>query len=288
MKGEDPPMVHDVVRALHDQVADARRVRSLYAPVAELVVGHVAGARARGRTSVLGIQGPQGGGKSTLATALTRAFAATGARTLAVSIDDFYLTHAEQEDLARRHPGNPYLRYRGYPGTHDVALGASTLLRLRTLAAGASVRVPVYDKSAHAGRGDRADERSWPVVTGPLDLLVVEGWMLGFTQASQDHLEPGMDTPNAALPAYEAWTCELDAFVGLDTRSPETIVRWRVDAERARRQRGESALSDDDARDYIDRFLPAYRAYVPRLRARPPCADALAFVLGDDRLPEGR
>lgn len=37
-----------------------------------------------------------------------------------------------------------------------------------------------YDKSAYSGRGDRADPSTWPVVSGPLDVVLFEGWMNGF------------------------------------------------------------------------------------------------------------
>ncbi len=84
------------------------------------------GAQGR-RPLLLGISGPQGGGKSTLAAGLVAALGADGLRALAVSIDDFYLTHQEQQALASRYPGNRYLAYRGYPGTHDVSLGTRTL-----------------------------------------------------------------------------------------------------------------------------------------------------------------
>ena len=60
----------------------------------------------------------------------------------------------------------------------------------------------------------------------------------------------------------------------------------RIDAEHARRVAGADALSDADARDYILRFLPAYRLYVPPLRAHPP-APALHILLGRDRNPVG-
>ncbi len=89
--------------------------------------------------------------------------------------------------------------------------------------------------------------------------------------------------PNRYLAAYAAWNARLDALVHLTTDSPDTIVAWRVESERARRTRGEAALSDDEAEDYIRRFLPAYRVYVPGLRANPPCADFLELALGPDR-----
>jgi len=108
------------------------------------------------RPWVLGIQGPQGCGKTTLATAVVAALGRINLRAVAVSIDDFYLTHGEQQALAQRLPSNRYLQYRGYPGTHDVALGAQVIASIIGLAPGEETFVPVYRKSAHGGRGDRA------------------------------------------------------------------------------------------------------------------------------------
>ncbi|MCL2448208.1 MAG: hypothetical protein FWD17_04615 [Polyangiaceae bacterium] len=238
------------------------------------------------RPWVLGIQGPQGCGKSTAAAALVASAQAGGLRAACVSIDDFYLTYEEQQALSERHGGNPYLLYRGYPGTHDVALGIRVL---DALASGgeSEVPLPVYDKSARDGRGDRAPEAQWRRVECPLDWVVVEGWMLGFAPVDDALLEDDLVAPNRYLEAYAAWTSRLDALVHLHVASPETIVEWRVDAERARRERGEGGLSDDEARDYILRFLPAYRVYVPAMRARPPCHDFVAMALSSDREPIG-
>ncbi len=238
-------------------------------------------------TWILGIQGPQGCGKSTIAAALVEQWGRAGVRAATVSIDDFYLTHAEQEALASSHPGNPYLRYRGYPGTHDVALGRRIIDALSSPGDAQGTAVPVYDKSAHRGRGDRAPERAWRRVSGPIDVLVVEGWMLGFTPVEQDAeglaADPALRAPNAYLEAYRAWNERLDAFVHMHVDSLDTVVRWRVDSERARRRRGESTLSDEEARDYIERFLPAYRLWVPQLRAHPPCDDFTTIELAEDR-----
>jgi D-glycerate 3-kinase len=238
-----------------------------------------------GRPWVLGLQGAQGCGKSAAAAALVEAAGAEGRRAVAISIDDFYLTHAEQQALAARHPGNRYLAYRGYPGTHDVALGRRVIDALVACREGAEVIVPAYDKSAHSGRGDRAPESAWRRVTGPFDMVILEGWMLGFVPADDATLEPDLVPPDRYLAAYAAWNARLDALVHLGVDSPDTIVRWRVESERARRALGETALSDEDASDYIRRFLPAYRVYVPALRANPPCADFLALTLAPSRDP---
>jgi D-glycerate 3-kinase len=275
--------VDPLARALHARVPDPRRVDLYYAPLGLGCIARL--ERSPRRPWVLGLQGPQGCGKSTLAAALVGALGDVGLRAAAVSIDDFYLTHAEQRALSTRHPGNPYLRHRGYPGTHDVALGARVIAALSALGPGEEAIVPVYRKSAHGGRGDRAPTRDWRHVAGPLDALVVEGWMLGFSPVVEAAIDPDMRVPNALLAAYAPWNDALDAFVSLGVASPATIVTWRVDAERARRALGEEALSDEDARDYIERFLPAYQVYLPRLRSHPPCDDVRAILLGEDRLP---
>jgi D-glycerate 3-kinase len=277
--------VHALVRALHALVPDARRVDDYYGPVAAWCASRIA-SRAH-RPWVLGLEGPQGCGKTTLADALAKAFIRTGVRAVTVSIDDFYLTHHDQEALAACHPGNPYLRYRGYPGTHDIALGLQQIEAIAALRPDQQTFVCVYDKSAHGGRGDRAPPSAWRRVRGPVDVLIVEGWMLGFSPVDEAILEPDLSAPNALLAKYAAWNRTLDSFISLHVGSLDAIVRWRVDSERARRNRGETVLSDDDARDYIERFLPAYRVYVPALAARPPCEDVWRIELGEDRMAVG-
>jgi D-glycerate 3-kinase len=242
-------------------------------------------ARSQPRAWVLGLQGPQGCGKSTAAGALIDGARREGLRAVAVSIDDFYLAREQQLALAQRHAGNPYLLHRGYPGTHDVALGAQAIEALASCVDGSDVLLPVYDKSAHGGRGDRAPASCWTRVAGPLDFVIVEGWMLGFTPVDEAMLEPDLVTPNRYLAAYRAWNAQLDALVHLTVGSLATIVEWRVESERARRLRGETALSDEDATDYIHRFLPAYRVYVPAMEAEPPCADFRVIALDPNREP---
>ena len=253
------------------------RVDRLYLPVATWVLAQL-GVHPR-PPLMLGISGPQGGGKSTLAAALVTALGAAGRRAVTVSVDDFYLTHVEQQALAAAYPGNRSLELRGYPGTHDVALGVRTL---RALQAGGPARVPVYDKSAHQGRGDRAPRAAWRRVHGPWDVVILEGWMVGFRPGP---VPPDLAVPNARLAEYRAWHDLVDATVVLTMAHPRQVVDWRVESEQTRRARGETTLTDDEARDYVERFLPAYDAWVPGLVAAPPGRAALHLVLGPDRLP---
>jgi D-glycerate 3-kinase len=223
-------------------------------------------ARVSTRPLVIGIQGPQGSGKTTLTRALLEKLGGLspefGDRPLsvaAVSIDDFYKTRAGQLEVSADHPGNPYLEHRGYPGTHDIALGAETLRQLR---AGTATRIPVYDKSAHHGRGDRAPEREWRHVIQPLDIVFVEGWMLGFEPVADSSItDAPLKITNSKLPDYQMWHELIDAWVVLRAEDPAYVLEWRVEAEEKMKASGKPGLSRADIEDYIRRFLPAYRTW---------------------------
>ena len=231
-------------------------------------------ARHAARPLVVGIQGPQGAGKTTLTRALIDALPALGLTGTTVSIDDFYLTRAGQLEVAAAHPGNPYMEHRGYPGTHDIELGERTLAgasgcgqvrtgagRCEQVRAGALV-IPVYDKSAHAGRGDRAPVEQWRTVQMPIDLVFVEGWMLGFTPVPESSLtDPHLIAPNRALAEYARWYRHIDAWVILRALDPSYVLTWRVEAEERMKASGKPGLSRADIEDYIRRFLPAYATW---------------------------
>jgi D-glycerate 3-kinase len=241
------------------------------------------------RPLVVGLQAPQGAGKTTIATRVLAALPDFGLRGASVSIDDFYLTRAEQLALAAVHPGNPYLEHRGYPGTHDIALGERTLAALRGLGAGGrSARVPVYDKSQHGGRGDRAPESDWRDVAGPLDIVIVEGWMFGFEPAAESHLpDPRLAYPNRALADYGRWYQHLDAFIVLRPIDWNYVVQWRVEAEENMKAQGKPGLSREAIEDYVRRFLPAYAVWAGRAPARVAPERTLVVEIDEQRRATG-
>uniref|UniRef100_K3XYS5 Phosphoribulokinase/uridine kinase domain-containing protein n=1 Tax=Setaria italica TaxID=4555 RepID=K3XYS5_SETIT len=130
---------------------------------------------------VIGVSAPQGSGKTTLVFALNYLFQVAGRKSTVLSIDDFYLTAKEQNELRDRNPGNALLELRGNAGSHDLQFSVETLESLTKLTKeGMKMKVPRYNKSAFGGRGDRADPSVWPEVEGPLEVILFEGWMLGF------------------------------------------------------------------------------------------------------------
>lgn len=196
---------------------------------------------ASSRCLVVGVQGLQGSGKSTLCAALERTLPGC----VALSLDDFYLPDAA---LDRAHP-DPRLRGRGNPGTHDVALLRRCVDLLRE-GRDARVRLPVYDKCAHDGRGDRSTtERT--IDASATRLVLLEGWCVGFRARGW-----GGDAVDRHLRAYAPLFDSLDGLVVL--RADVAWVReWRRQAE------PEGGMRDVDA--FVDRFLPTYDAYLQRL-----------------------
>ena len=96
-----------------------------------------------------------------------------------------------------------------------------------------SISIPQYDKSAHSGQGDRVPYDQWKVVEGNIDLVIVEGWMLGYQKvASEDEKlqEYGeqMQKINENMEIYEKmWHPFFDSSILIGIQDPETVYTWR-------------------------------------------------------------
>eukprot|EP00386_Alphamonas_edax_P014595 GDKI01044782.1.p1 GENE.GDKI01044782.1~~GDKI01044782.1.p1 ORF type:complete len:449 (-),score=79.74 GDKI01044782.1:104-1450(-) len=252
-------------------------------------------AHSRARTLVVGISAPQGCGKTTLVEAMEFLFKLDNMRPAVVSIDDFYLTGAEQDALAQKYAHNPLLRYRGNAGTHDIDLGKRTIKALLNIETGDTERacareygsetqtvsgmretlIPVYEKSMRNGRGDRAPIEKWKRQETPIDILLVEGWMLGFPPLSEEQLAgnphmPHIGEVNSFLSAYSAWHSHMHAWVVVKVPHTEWVYEWRLQQERALRASGKGGMSDEQVRDFVQRFMPAYDTYLPHMYTHGP------------------
>lgn len=186
----------------------------------------------------VGLQGPQGIGKTTLTNSLEAALHNRSiepsdpnypdpserkpARLAILSLDDFYHPYEQLVLLAskpvsrpRNTKGSPshsestilspnkLLKGRGQPGTHDAALLHETLVELsqinspltrstseKPILQYASITLPRFDKSLHSGMGDRVPpDPDSPSLTGPIDIVVLEGWCMGFHPMPPSDLE---------------------------------------------------------------------------------------------------
>jgi len=274
------------------------------------------GAMRRRRPFVMGVSAPQGCGKTTttgvlvdMIRATPRAWVCGGEdvgdddddredrvdgtlNATALSIDDFYLRGEDQDALAAAKPANAMLRHRGNAGTHDLELGRRTLDALARINdddanQASSVRVPRYDKTARQGWGDRTPEDAWDVVSAPLDVVLLEGWMLGFSPIDDDealiNINNDLVDVNAYLREYgPAWWSpgSVDWWVVFKVSDPSWVYAWRLEAER--KANGNKGLTDEQVKDFVDRFMPAYQAYLPKLYDAPP-TPAYVIPVSKDR-----
>ena len=267
---------------------------SFYLPLAR----EIQGWRQNSSTLVIGINGAQGTGKSTLADFLALATETLfGWRSAVLSIDDFYLTRAEREALAVE--VHPLLQTRGVPGTHDVDLLRRTLTSLRVLESGETFRLPRFDKSTD----DRAPETTWPNVEGPLDLVILEGWCVGSSSCDPSSLEPAANDLERNEDAaghwrqwveqrlrddYESIFATLDRLVMLAAPSWDAVFRWRLEQEEKLAAktggRGHGLMGSSE----VARFIQHYERITRRNLLEMPSRADVVLMLGEDHSVTGR
>jgi len=234
---------------------------------------------------VVGVQGPQGSGKTFLTTHLRDVLMAEPHK-LAItvlSIDDLYLPHHELVKVATSNPHNALLSGRGQPGTHDVPLGTNVLHGLRRInnSGAQDVVLPVFDKSLHGGEGDRITDGLH--VKGPIDVVIVEGWCTGFYPISLEEIDKRWSQPvkglegafsldmyrkedivdiNEKLRDYAGWWSLFDIFIQIkpvDTSPYIFIYKWRLQQEHNMKARnGGKGMTDDQVTSFVNRYIPGY------------------------------
>ena len=261
------------------------RVNDLYLPIYD----YINTKTAEKRPLYIGISAPQGCGKTTLTNYLSLLFQRENKKCVVMSLDDYYLTGAEQEILAKQYSHNPLLQYRGNAGTHDVNLIMNTLEKLSMK--DQKVLIPRYDKSLRNGRGDRAPMDKWEIVnsSNDVDIVLFEGWMLGFQAIESKIIDANMREINDLLKQYQPLHFLFDSWIVLALDDINTVYKWRLQAEIMMRNAGKPGLSDNEVKDFVDRFMPAYKQYLPTLYVTgPECEstkqiDVLKLIIDSNR-----
>jgi len=266
---------------------------NVYIPLAACLAKQADDYRA---TRIIGINGAQGSGKSTLCKllqiVLEEGFAK---RVTTFSIDDIYLTHAERETLAEKI--HPLLKTRGVPGTHDVGLGLQLLTDLRGIEAGESINIPVFDKSID----DRSAEEDFRQVTGPIDLVLFEGWCVG----AKPQRDPALALPVNSLERLEdpdqvwrryvneqlendyKWLFrEIDFLIMLKIPEISSVMEWRSKQERklAKASPGGHKIMDTAA---LQRFIMHYERLTRAMLTEMPDRADLVFKLNRNQQIDG-
>ena len=260
-----------------------RRWRPLSEDIAERVLD-----KEDGQPLIVGINGAQGSGKTTLCLFLEALLLEHNQRAATVSLDNLYLPRAERMKLART--CHPLFATRGVPGTHDVALGQSVF---DALCEGLPVGLPHFDKAS--------DDRS-PEVTEILtrnDVILLEGWCVGAIPQPEAALAEPVNRLEAEEDPDGIWRREvnrrlatdyadfygrIDTLVMLEVEGFEAVRANRLKQEQklaARRPEG-TALMDEAA---LDRFLMHYERLTRWMLDEMPARADIVIKIGPDHRP---
>lgn len=219
------------------------------------------------RPLVLGINGAQGTGKSTMAKLLAMLLESRNYRVANLSIDDFYYSRARRESLAST--VHPLLRKRGVPGTHDMSLALSILSQLSAAGTGESIRVPGFDKA----NDDCLIKEKCNIIYGPIDVIIFEGWCVGVAPQTEQELQQPLNQLESDEDSDRRWRnyvnqqlagdyqtlfAQFDVLLMLKAPGFEQIFEWRFLQEqklRSNADNGAIELMDGKAiRHFIQHF----------------------------------
>lgn len=269
---------------------------AIYVPLAAWIFCH---QRRLGGPLVVGVNGAQGAGKSTLFNILEVTLGeGFGLRVAGLSIDDLYKTRAERERLARQ--VHPLLLTRGVPGTHDIALGIKLLRSLKE-GSGDCLRIPVFDKSID----DRCPASVWQEWSGVADVVVLEGWCVGARpQDEAQLLEPVNELERNEDPdgawrryvndqlagPYRAFFDLIDIQIMLEVPSMEAVYEWRSVQELKLAERMQHLFDAGEPTDHlrimgqmeIRRFIQHYERLTRAMLAEMPARADVTLHLNDN------
>jgi D-glycerate 3-kinase len=241
----------------------------------------------RKRCAVIGLCGAQGSGKTTIARYAARLLEQRSMRTVALSLDDFYLTHDARQRLAREI--HPLLAVRGPPGTHDVGMAGAAIDQLRSKG---KVSLPRFDKAADT----RAPRATWPTIASPVDVIILEGWCVGaLSQGRAALVTPVNDLERDEDPKavwrtyvndqldgpYQALFGKLHDLVLLEAPSFEVVAGWREEQEAKLRATGAGGMAPAE----IARFVAHYERLTRWILSEMPGRADWVVTLDTERNP---
>lgn len=249
---------------------------------ARLLAGAIAVRCTKDTPPLIGLNGAQGSGKSTMAAQAEEMLAEQGLRLAVLSLDDFYLTRTERQDLARR--VHPLCATRGVPGTHDVTLIRQTIGALANAGAKEVTHLPAFDKLVD----DRLPREQWGRFRGRPDAMLLEGWCAGLRSedlppwtGAINSLECECD-PNGIWAAWSREALKRDyddlwqsfaLLASIEVPDLDTVISSRLRQERELAEKTDLMGMDREA---VTRFVQHYERYTRALwNAMPHRADLL-------------
>jgi D-glycerate 3-kinase len=154
------------------------------------------------------------------------------------------------------------------------------------LETGTETKIPMYDKSAYNGQGDRVPTTLWKTRNGPgepkVQVVIFEGWCVGFRSLPREDIEAKQAGPsislhkyklqdllfiNEKLKDYDVMTDAFDAFIHIDAEETGYVYQWRLEQEAALKRDKGSGMTDEEVKRFVDGYYPAYELYTDGVRA---------------------
>ena len=220
-------------------------------------------------TTIVGVQGGQGTGKTTIVKILEKHLKEQGFKVQSFSIDDFYKSWKERKALQQKYPVNPFYQIsRGLPGTHRVKFLLETLQRAKS---GKDFAIPLFDKSLYDGKGDVLSKTK--KVKGRQDFVIIEGWCVGMPEVNSQKfleicksnginiskLDPKLQEHKVVLKfakEYQPIWKLLDYQIILKADSPEVHKKWRLLQEKRLKAAKGKGMNDKQVHAFVEPFLP--------------------------------
>lgn len=265
----------------------------IYLPMANLINTAL---NVKDQTHIIGINGAQGAGKTTfsklLKVVLEQKF---GMKVVQLSIDDFYLSRAEREELAKS--VHPLLITRGVPGTHDVRMAESVLSSLSTAQENSVTIIPRFNKAMD----DPYPQSQWDRFVGRPNVILFDGWFMGAIEQKETELLNPVNNLEKLEDPYCIWRRyvnsqlkdnykslfdKIDLLVMLKVSSFDKVYEWRLlQEEKLRIVTANKENNHVMSKDELVRFISHYERLTKFiLKEMPSRADMLFNVSNDHRI----
>ena len=234
----------------------------------------------QGKPLVVGINGAQGTGKSTMAAVLQLILEHQGYKVAVLSLDDFYWSHQQRLELAAH--VHPLFKTRGVPGTHDVALATSTIQQL--IQGQGKVLIPRFDKQTDNPKA----KHNWDVCESPVDIVLFEGWCVATPVQKPGELIKAVNDLEAEADKKGIWRryvndrlndeyrmlfSLLNRLIFLQAPSFEAVFDWRYQQEQ---QTFTNTVHYGMNKQQLSRFMAHYqRLTLQSLNKLPDIADVV-------------
>lgn len=276
--------------------------RHWFLPLAERCLDRITVSNSQ--TQVLGISGAQGTGKSTLARLMQLFLEDRGRRVASLSIDDFYFSRQQRQQLAAKI--HPLLATRGVPGTHDTLLALKTISALLSASSDSAICLPRFNKASD----NPVPVSDCPVFEGRPEFIILEGWFLGVTPQTDSALKMAVNElerhedregvwrlyANAQLAThYQTWFSYIDHLILLQAPSFEQVKSWRSLQEAKLAARAEIAGAKKSERSQImnsarlQRFIQHFERLTRHaLQTLPDSADLVFYLNAEHQVDHQR